>query len=99
MKRALQTAIVILCGLPGAAFLMVTVLDRIGRSPTSSDTRDLLIAVGFLAGPGGLILIPSMWIAFRFAARSLSRPSKWGLAAYAILSTLGAVDFWTQFFN
>ena len=95
-KRVVQLAVVIGAGLPAAVFETVRILDRTrgGETFTSSIARELVNIDAFFAGIGGPIFIPAMWIAFAFVVSSLSIPSRFGLAAFALLSTLGALDFW-----
>ena len=96
MKRVVQLAVVIGSGLPAAVFEIVRILDRArgGTTFDSTGARELLTVVAFVAGMGAPILITVMWIGFGFVLSSLSRPSKVALAAFAMLSTLGALDFW-----
>jgi hypothetical protein len=96
MKRIVRLAVVIGSGLPAAVFEIVTILNNVrgGSTFDSTGARELMTVVAFVAGLGSPILIPVMWVTFGFVVSSLSRPSKFALAAFAILSTIGALDFW-----
>jgi hypothetical protein len=95
-KRVVQLAVVVGSGLPAAVFESVRILDHIRGGSTFDSTvaRQLLGLMEFFAGFGSPIFIPIMWITFGFVVSSLSHPSKFALAAFALLSTLGALDFW-----